>query len=232
MDSLANRKHSFRKLSGYRQPVLSFMASRQLHRFVLYSIVWFLGTLAGGISAVEPQSASEPAVLGDGRLVGYARLREGTRIPATLGTVVALGPRRWAFVPAAAPVKRLIQSVTESELVEMTGARQGGTVTRSIDSLTLSTKISSTGGGLPRRGDAGLLKDTVGAESEQSNSVPVVLIAENLMLQRIVQAIREDELDNLWQVTGRVTEYFGENRLTILTAQRGQAKQLPPATDR
>ena len=106
------------------------------------------------------------------------------------------------------------------------------TATRSIDSLTLSTKISSTGGGLPRRGDAGLLKDTVGAESEQSDSVPVVLIAENLMLQRIVQAIREDELDNLWQVTGRVTEYFGENRLTILTAQRGQAKQLPPATDR
>ncbi|MGI9468092.1 MAG: hypothetical protein ACR2OA_13310 [Rubripirellula sp.] len=52
------------------------------------------------------------------------------------------------------------------------------------------------------------------------------------MLQRIVQAIREDEIDSLWQVTGRVTEYFGENRLTILPAQRGQAKQLPPVVGR
>ena len=68
--------------------------------------------------------------------------------------------------------------------------------------------------------------------ADDSRSEPIVLIAENLMLQRLVQAIREDELDSLWRVTGRVTEYFGENRLTILTAQRGQVKQLPSATAR
>jgi hypothetical protein len=76
------------------------------------------------------------------------------------------------------------------------------------------------------------LQDAGNAESKGNSSEHIVLITENLMLQRIVQAIREDELDSLWQVTGRVTEYFGENRLTILTAQRGQASQLPPAAGR
>ena len=74
--------------------------------------------------------------------------------------------------------------------------------------------------------DAGL-QPAADAGAGAGKGEHLVLITENLMLQRIVQAIKEDELDSSWQITGRVTEYFGENRLTILTAQRAQASQIP-----
>jgi len=48
------------------------------------------------------------------------------------------------------------------------------------------------------------------------------------MPQRIVEAIREDELDTSWEVTGKVTDYFDENRLAIITAQRAESKDLMP----
>ncbi|MGI9444359.1 MAG: hypothetical protein ACR2N1_17945 [Rubripirellula sp.] len=218
---------------------LSSIATCLLPGFVVGSFVCLSCTFAGRINAAEPQSAPKVALQGDGRFLGYTRLREGTKIPATLGTVVALGPRRWAFVPAAAPVLDPVldpvQSVTESESVKITVTQQGGTVTRRVDSVTLSTKVPAPrNGGDRSRGvaAASALQDTGSSGESENNSEHIVLISENLMLQRIVQAIREDELDSLWQVTGRVTEYFGENRLTILTAQRGQAKQLPPAAGR
>ena len=192
MDSFSSCKQYACKIVADRKHPLSFMKTHMLQQVVLGSLVFLSGILVDGISGGEPQNTSETALQGDGRLVGHTRLREGTRVPPTLGTVVALGPRRWAFVPA-----------------------------------------TGTGRGVPRRGgDTGPLNDTVNARAEQRNREPFVLLAENLMLQRIVQAIREDELDNLWQLTGHVTEYFGQNRLTILTAQRGQSKQLPPAAGR
>ena len=123
----------------------------------------------------------------------------------------------------------------ESESVKITSTQQSRAVTGRVDSVTLSTKVPITrDGGERRRGDAAVsvLQDAGKSEAGEKNSERIVLIAENLMLQRIVQAIREDELDSLWTVTGRVTEYFGENRLTILTAQRGQAKQLSPTAGR
>ncbi len=206
-----------------------------LSGFAIGSFVCMSGVLAGRSNAAEPQSSPNVALQGDGRFLGYTRLREGTSVPAILGTVVALGPRRWAFVPAAAPPLEAVQSVKESESVKITSTQQSRAVTRRVDSVTLSTKVPITrDGGERRRGDAAVsvLQDAGKSEAGEKKSERIVLIAENLMLQRIVQAIREDELDSLWTVTGRVTEYFGENRLTILTAQRGQAKQLSPAAGR
>ena len=83
----------------------------------------------------------------------------------------------------------------------------------------------------------GLLnEDALNASGEQKgkqdDGTHLVLIAENLMLQRIVEAIREDELDTSWEVTGKVTEYFDENRLTIITAQRAESKDLMPSPTR
>ena len=69
-------------------------------------------------------------------------------------------------------------------------------------------------------------------KAKQDDGTHLVLIAENLMLQRIVEAIREDELDTSWEVTGKVTEYFDENRLTIITAQRAESKDLMPSPTR
>lgn len=142
--------------------------------------------------------------------------------------MVALGPRRWAFVPAAQPVVETPQSVTQSESVEITVTQQKGTVTRRVDSLALSTNLPAGRGSAA----ASAFRQTGDLDAGQDDREQIVLINENLMLQRIVQAITEDELDNVWQVTGQVAEYFGENRLTILTAQRAQTKQLKPALDR
>ena len=237
MGSLSNSVQLSWKVSVGRQfhLHLSSVATCLLTGFVLGSFVCLSCTSAGRINAAEPQSAAKVALQGDGRFLGYKRLREGARVPATLGTVVALGPRRWAFVPAAAPVLDPVQPVLESESAKIAVTQQGGTVARRVDSVTLSTDVPATHNrGDRSRGDAAAfaLQDTVSSEASENNSEHIVLITENLMLQRIVQAIRKDELDSLWQITGRVTEYFGENRLTILTAQRGQAKQLPPAAKR
>lgn len=120
---------------------LSSIATCLLPGFVVGSFVCLSCTFAGRINAAEPQSAPKVALQGDGRFLGYTRLREGTRVPETLGTVVALGPRRWAFVPAAEPALEPVQAVTESESVEITVTQRGGTVTRRVDSVTLSTKV-------------------------------------------------------------------------------------------
>ena len=111
----------------------------------------------------------------------------------------------------------------ESNSVEITVTQEGGTVTKRVDSVTLSTNLPAAH---PNALDAGL-QPAADASAGVGKGEHLVLITENLMLQRIVQAIKEDELDRSWQITGRVTEYFGENRLTILTAQRAQASQIP-----
>lgn len=46
------------------------------------------------------------------------------------------------------------------------------------------------------------------------------LLVENLVLERIVQAIRRDSSDNKWVVSGKTLEFFGENRMLAITAQR------------
>lgn len=54
--------------------------------------------------------------------------------------------------------------------------------------------------------------------------VPRMLVVENLMLQRIEEAVRDDPTANRWTVTGFVTEYQNENRLVVTTAERGDAR--------
>lgn len=212
---------------------LTSSATRELAGFVLVSLVCFLATPLEHLVAAEPQApgATATASQSDGRLLGYTRLREGTCIPETLGTVIALGPRRWAFVPAASPSVEVVQSVTQPESV----IQLNGRLTRRVDSATRSKKKPAVRyKGVGNRGGlaASVLKQAANAGSDQSSGEHLVLITENLMLQRVVQAIQEDELDSSWELTGRVSEYFGENRLTILTAQRAQAKQLTPASVR
>ena len=235
MDIFTTRKYRVCKSTVVQRFALgvSGLKLAALPRSVLIAVVWGSVVWVGlgapeRLNAAEPQNPPSAISQSDGRFLGYTRLREGTRVPATLGTVVALGPRRWAFVPAAQPVVETPQPVTQSESVEITVTQQNGTVTRRVDSLTLSTNVPAGRGSAA----ASALRQTGDLDAEQDDREQIVLINENLMLQRIVQAITEDELDNAWQVTGQVTEYFGENRLTILTAQRAQAKQLTPAVDR
>lgn len=220
-----------RRVKLHFQPVVN----RLLPRFLMGAFVCLSCILADRVYADEPPATTNIEVQRDGRFLGYTRLREGTSIPATLGKVVALGPRRWAFVPLTKPVLKDVEAVTDSESVKITVNQQREIVTGRVDPVTLLNKISTFRDGDKGRQDnvvVSAMSSTGSSVADESRSEPIVLIAENLMLQRLVQAIREDELDSLWRVTGRVTEYFGENRLTILTAQRGQVKQLPSATAR
>jgi hypothetical protein len=57
-------------------------------------------------------------------------------------------------------------------------------------------------------------------EPPQSQSIPNLTIAENLMLERIVSAIRADPADDRWSITGRLTEFFDDNGVVITYARR------------
>ncbi len=94
-------------------------------------------------------------------------LREGTRIPPTVGRVVLIG-RRWAFVPASHDAAPEAKSVPHLEL-------------------------------------------------------PQMVISENLMLQRIAEAIHVDSSDDSWTISGEIAEFFDSNRLIIVTAQRANS---------
>tara|TARA_R110002111_G_scaffold100750_3_gene156047 strand:- start:799 stop:1032 length:234 start_codon:yes stop_codon:yes gene_type:complete len=63
--------------------------------------------------------------------------------------------------------------------------------------------------------------DNVPVQDDQSSHL---ILAENLMLQRIVESIRSDVTDSRWVLSGKVTEFFGENRMVISTAQRSNAE--------
>lgn len=59
-----------------------------------------------------------------------------------------------------------------------------------------------------------------GSATGRSMRLPRLMLSENLMLQRIVEAIRVDSGDDHWTITGRITEFFEENRLIVLSAKR------------
>jgi hypothetical protein len=147
-------------------------------------------------------------------------LREGTLIPPTAGRIVMLG-RRWAFIPASQELG------TDDDLVKF-GKDQ---VLSSMVSFTrkqypsrLGTASTSVSTSAYSKTGATLVR----TESSKGNTfetvLPQVLVVENLMLQRIADAIRTDGSDDRWTVSGEVTEYFNENQLLIRTAQRSGSK--------
>ena len=81
---------------------------------------------------------------------------------------------------------------------------------------------ATEGLGAPSAKEAELLATLM--EKKPAMALPQMLLIENLTLQRIVTAVRADSADRLWEVTGEVTEYTGENRLMLRTAQRATAR--------
>ena len=51
-----------------------------------------------------------------------------------------------------------------------------------------------------------------------------ILVVENLLLQRVVEAVRDDTIADRWAVTGKVTEFFGENRLILQSVRRADGR--------
>ncbi len=134
-------------------------------------------------------------------------LREGTLTPKMSGKIVAMG-RQWVFV-ADEPSETPPVNDSPSNRLRTTVTRTETLTSDAVRLETTSTIESNFTHRLAERGPNDL-------SSEPSNR----LLVENLALQRIVTAIKSDPNDNHWTITARATEFFDENRLIILTAQR------------
>jgi len=159
-----------------------------------------------------PADSSMPACHGeDADAIGKKiLLREGTRIPSTTGRIVMVG-RRWAFVPIADEPKS--EAVTDDEL----------TVARAYlmtESQLRATRLGSSGVDYGRN----RFQAAATPLSELTRQLPAafeqITLQENLMLQRIVKAIRTDATDDHWVISGEITEFFNDNLLVIRLAQR------------
>lgn len=137
-------------------------------------------------------------------------LREGTRIPPTAGRFRRVG-RRWEFVSDAAD--ELADAETEAQDARFEDARLFDD--RKVRSRNADDTVSPATGGV---------STGAAVASATGPTVPRMLVVENLMLQRIEEAVRDDPAANRWTVTGVVTEYQNENRLIVTTAERADAR--------
>ncbi len=166
-------------------------------------------------SWTDPCQAEQPKTLsadnqGAGNQAERRLLREGTRISPVTGRVVMLG-RRWVFIPTANQIEEDAVANGDSAVIRAymvanarsRGSRLGGST--STDALKRFHTVAA-----PLEGNG----------AEQAIPFDQIMLQENLMLQRIVEAIRADSTDDHWLVSGKVTEFFGENLLSIEIAQR------------
>lgn len=154
-------------------------------------------------------------------------LREGTLIPPTKGRIAMLG-RRWTFISDREDTQRMTEGSTvispirqidlfKASIASLQRARAVAGYSRKTEPVQkekpLPTQLAST------KGDK-----TTKAERNEFVEMGQILLSENLLLQRIVESIRADSSDDHWSVTGEISEFMGENRLLILTAQRAGAR--------
>ena len=147
------------------------------------------------------------------------QMREGTLIPPTSGRVALVG-RRWAFVPDGLDDDKAGSVAQSDEFADSSSPfafrSQVGRSQRSSNSPSTRDRYAS-----PARSIEADLLTAIGIAAPNPNTPQIqMLIGENLMLQRIVEAIRLDASDDRWTVSGEVTEFFDQNRLIIRTAQR------------
>ena len=139
-------------------------------------------------------------------------LREGTQVKELTGRFLLVG-RRWAFLPdrppappvapELAPIAAKSNSQTVTTYRETQAAGQRSVTIRSTTSQSAAEAQPST--------------PPVQAELQW---ISQLLVVENQMLQRVVEAIRATPSDDRWMISGEVTEFFDENRLLLKTVQR------------
>ena len=148
-------------------------------------------------------------------------LREGTEIPAMDGRVIKLG-RRWAFISMA-------DETAHAEAGALTRNRLGRSSNDGLVAKPFFGKIRLVNTS-PHSNKKAKVK--FGSKEETASTNPKDgpaekrswILVENLMLQRVVEAIRADNNDDRWTLSGKVIEFFGENRMVIQTAQRSNAE--------
>lgn len=155
------------------------------------------------------------------------KLREGTAIPPTIGRVVNLG-RRWAFIPLGEQLHAQREYPTRARTPDAPPASPANRLGSSESRITLNRGVNLgwesdptsqrkwTGDTLVRQTD-GDAPDTFNARSQH------IILCENQMLQRIVEATRADASDDRWEISGEMLEFFDQNRLLIRTIQRANS---------
>ncbi|TWT76251.1 hypothetical protein CA13_67430 [Planctomycetes bacterium CA13] len=133
-------------------------------------------------------------------------LREGSKIPAITGRFVMLG-RRWAFVP-------------ERPEASKPALRSDGYLDNPVESTETDSENSVEEAYTTFR-----LRDHSEVARNQVDESKAIVVVENLLLQRIVNAVRSDIHDDTWTITAEATEFFDENRFIVLTAQRANSRQ-------
>ena len=130
---------------------------------------------------------------------GSQHFREGTSLPSTPGRIVMMG-RRWVFVPNTAD--RRSETEPNASTEDLPRGRR----------ILSAAKIRRTSQRDDEPGDQ--------AATVSSGNGNQWVLMENLMLQRIVHAVRSDSIDDKWIVTGKITEYFDDNYLLLESAKR------------
>lgn len=157
-----------------------------------------------------PSKVNGTAGNGDPLTTAGVILREGTRVGPVTGRFVLSG-HRWRFLPEQA------DSVGEQNLDSLI---QNGLARKPTqEEEMLLGKKQPIGRGIGAF-DSTNLEDPNLPITPASIAVPMTLVTENLMLDRISRAVEEDSNDNRWTITGYVTEFRDENRLVIETTVR------------
>ena len=157
-----------------------------------------------------PSMSNGAAGVGDPLTTAGVILREGTRVGPVTGRFVLSG-HRWRFLPEQP------DSVREQNLDTL--VQHGLARKPTQEEETLLGKKQPIGRGIGTF-DSTNLEDPDLPITPAAIAVPMTLVTENLMLDRISRAIEEDSNDDRWTVTGYVTEFRDENRLVIETTVR------------
>ena len=146
-------------------------------------------------------------------------LREGTMIPPTVGSIVPVG-RRWGFAPAnpESLSPKYLESGTEPQRQLSSGMISKPRPTR-LGTATVGTNGRQVGQLSQPNPNAPPTSPGSPATNSGSHG-KLIILAENLMLQRIVEAVVADSQDDRWTISGEITEFRNQNRLRIHTAQR------------
>ncbi len=152
--------------------------------------------------------------------------REGTLVEGITGRFAMVG-RRWAFIPdREVPVHEDAKLASPGESATTTE----NTTTTTVNSTVFDTK-TSTGRSISiatttSRNRNSLLKQYKPLDTPiTANDLPQLLVIENITLQRVVEAVRAEQSDARWVISGEIKEFFEDNVLMLRTAKRSVAER-------
>ncbi|TWU17632.1 hypothetical protein Pla52o_48470 [Novipirellula galeiformis] len=130
------------------------------------------------------------------------QLRDGSVIPPITGQISMSG-RRWLFTPVQ---EKGTQAVLPGNSLRQINIESRESLRSNAASVVFESSLRS-------------FAETA-SEKPSNPEVKSYELVENLVLERVVNAIRADANDNQWTITAQATEFFKDNRLILLTAQR------------